>query len=266
MTRVQIGVALPIGLQTKHTLPAFTRHVEALRFDSIWVIDVLRSATQSIDCLTALSFMAAHSSSLRLGTSVFQLPLRNPVLTAKTLTSLDLLSAGRITFGVGIGQPASHIAFGCDPRTRGQRFEEGLVLLKELWTRDSVTHRGEFYQLENYTLAPQPVQSPHPPIWAGGHSEKAMARAARLADGFISIGSAPALCGVNFDWMDGAAYAHGKSALTRAVHAFLCFDESREAAAKTGERTLSQSFGFSFPIADRQAHLLGTIADCQETL
>ena len=236
MTDIQYGVMFPAGVQTDYELASYTRCVEALGFDSIWVVDIVYSDTQALDCLTALAFMAANSTTLTIGTSVMLLPLRNPILTAKAVSSLDTLSAGRVTLGIGVGEPASHTAVGCDPRTRGRRCEEGLVLLKRLWTEDSVTHQGEFYQTDGYTLAPKPRQSPHPPIWIGGHSEAAMARAARYADGFISIGPSPENCGAKFDLIDAKAKTHGKAPLTRAVNAFLCFDESRDAAAKVGSK------------------------------
>lgn len=266
MTDIEVGVAFPVGAQANYKIATYTRCVETLGFDSIWCIDVIRSGTQALDCLTALGFMAANSSKLRLGTSVLQLPLRNPILAAKIVSSLDLLSGGRVTLGIGLGEPASHNALGCDSRTRGRRCEEGLVLLKRLWTESIVSHKGEFYRLNGYTLAPKPVQSPHPPIWIGGHSEAAMARAARHADGFILIGNAPEHCGEKFDWLDNTAKAHGKGPLRRAAHTFLCFGESREAAARVGSETLTQSFGFSFPVANPHAHLLGTTTDCKTTL
>ena len=139
-------------------------------------------------------------------------------------------------------------------------------MLKKLWTEDSVTYQGEFFQVARYTLGTKPMQSPHPPIWIGGHSKAAVNRTARLADGFIGVSASAETCRTNFDSMDAQAHKLGRGPLTRAVHTFLCFAQNRDSAAEIGTTTLSQRFGRSFAISDPKAHLLGTGAECRETL
>jgi alkanesulfonate monooxygenase SsuD/methylene tetrahydromethanopterin reductase-like flavin-dependent oxidoreductase (luciferase family) len=121
---------------------------------------------------------------------VFVTPLRNPVHLAKSITSLDQLSGGRIDIGVGIGgQNQPFAAFDSGPEHLVTRFTEGLDLMKRLWTEPSVTFDGRFWQLESAPMEPKPVQRPHPPMWFGANHPKAVRRAVKLGDGFIGAGS-----------------------------------------------------------------------------
>ena len=108
MTDVQYGVTYPAGVHRHHELAGYTRRVEALGFDSMWLADIVYSDSPSLDCVAALGFMAANSTTLRLGTSVLLLPLSNPVLAAKAVSSVDVLSGGRVILGIGVGESGSH--------------------------------------------------------------------------------------------------------------------------------------------------------------
>ena len=137
-------------------LPAYARRVEELGFDSIWVTENISSGASSLECFTALSFIAANTSKLVLGPSVMLLPLRNPVLVAQTVVSLDILSGGRVVLGVGIGNDTpEHAAFGGNARHRASRSDEALEIIKRLWTEDSVTFHGKHYHMDDYQLVPR---------------------------------------------------------------------------------------------------------------
>ncbi len=136
--------------------------VEALGYDSAWVGDSLL-ARPRLEALTTLAFVAGRTRQLGIGTSVFLPPLREPVLLAYTLASLDLISGGRLTLGIGMGarDPASlheYRSVGVDPDRRLSRLEETLLLLRRLWTEQHVTHHGKHFHLEDVTVLPRPAQ------------------------------------------------------------------------------------------------------------
>src|SRR5258705_2493514 len=128
-----------------------------------------------------MTFVAAKTTRLRLVTSVMIGPYRNPVLTAKALATIDVLSKGRVTLGVGVGWMREEFeALGAPEfERRGAVTDEYIRIFKTLWTQSPASFSGEFYRFEALHCRPQPVQKPHPPIWIGGHSKAALRRAAR---------------------------------------------------------------------------------------
>jgi probable F420-dependent oxidoreductase len=148
----------------------------------------------ALEQLTLASFAAACTKSLRLITSVMILPHRHPVLAAKMLATVDVLSRGRLTVGVGVGWLREEFqALGApDFDRRGAASDEILRIFKTLWTRSPASFEGEFFRFEEVKCLPAPVQTPHPPIWIGGHSRAALRRAARYGDGWHPVGANPA--------------------------------------------------------------------------
>ena len=142
-----------------------------------------------------MAFVAGQTRTLRLVTSVMILPYRNPVLTAKMLATIDVLSRGRVTVGVGVGwlREEFEALDAPDFDRRGAVSDEYLRIFKTLWTQDPASLRGEFYRFDSLRCLPQPVQKPHPPIWIGGHSKPALRRVARLGDGWHPVGANPAV-------------------------------------------------------------------------
>src|SRR5215813_14523843 len=137
-----------------------------------------------------MSYAAACSDRLRIGCAVFVTPLYSPVHLAKSLSSLDQLSRGRLEIGVGTGGKSRQFAaFGVDPQRYVARFTEGLALMKALWTEPRVTFDGEFWQLKDAAMEPKPFAKPHPPLWFGAAGPAALRRAARMGDGFFGAGS-----------------------------------------------------------------------------
>jgi probable F420-dependent oxidoreductase len=193
---MRFAIAIPQFATDPREVRRFLRRVEELGFDGAWTQEQIigsRSAIGSkpvISPLELLAYAAACTDRIRLGCAVFVTPLRNPVHLAKSITSLDQLSGGRIDVGVGIGgQNQPFPAFDSSPEHLVTRFTEGLDLMKRLWTEPSVTFDGQFWQLENAPMEPKPVQQPHPPMWFGANQPKAVHRAVKLGDGFIGAGS-----------------------------------------------------------------------------
>jgi probable F420-dependent oxidoreductase len=179
-TMIADHVVFPVKIQSKYPYTAdgrFPGHGDAL------------------EQLSLMAFVAAKTTRLRLVTSVMILPYRNPVFTAKALATIDVLSRGRVTVGVGVGWLEEEFqALGAaDFKRRGAVSDEYIRIFKALWTTSPASFRGEFYRFDEIQCLPHPVQKPHPPIWIGGHSAAALRRVARLGDGWHPVGANPAV-------------------------------------------------------------------------
>jgi probable F420-dependent oxidoreductase len=191
---IAFGIGIPQTFDDFSTaasyLGQFVPRAEALGFEGLWVQEQIIGDAPVLEPVTLITYAAALSSRIRLGTSVLITVVRNPVQLAKSLASLDQLSNGRITVGVGIG--GSHIpepVFGVPSEHRGQRFVEGIQVMKALWTQRRATMSGKFWQLADVAMQPKPSQRPHPPLWFGARVPVALRRAARLGDGWMGAGS-----------------------------------------------------------------------------
>jgi probable F420-dependent oxidoreductase len=212
---MRFGFPIPTrgSMGSLETIRRLGRAADEYQFDSIWITDhiVIPKATKSkypyaadgrldleaaqhyLDALTVLSYLAGVTERVALGSSVLILPYRNPVLVAKMIATLDVLSRGRVILGVGVGwmreefQALNLTTF----EERGAATDEYIQILRELWTKDWPSYRGRFYSLDEVRFFPKPVQKPHPPIWIGGHTKAAIRRAARLGDGWHPIGLRP---------------------------------------------------------------------------
>jgi probable F420-dependent oxidoreductase len=149
-----------------------------------------------LEPLTLLTYLAAATKKIRLGTSVLIVPYRNPLVTAKMLAGLDVLSGGRIILGAGVGWlQEEFVALGAPPfAERGRVTDEYLRLMRECWTKDQIDFKGTYYRVSDIVFLPKPLQKPGIPIWIGGHTDGALRRAGELGDGWHPIGlRAPAL-------------------------------------------------------------------------
>ena len=151
-------------------------------------------AAEYLEQLTLLTYLAGITSNIRLVPSVMIVPYRNPLLAAKILATLDVLSGGRLTLGVGVGWMEEEFeALDTPPfAERGAVTDEYLRAFKELWTSDEPAFEGKYCRFSSIHFLPKPVQKPHPPIWVGGQSRPAMRRAAALGDGWHPVGAIPA--------------------------------------------------------------------------
>ena len=148
---------------------------------------------ESMEQITLLSYIAGQTNKIRLVTSVLIVPHRNPLVAAKSLATLDVLSGGRLVVGVGVGWMREEFqALGQPPfEEPGAVTDEYIRAFKELWTEDDPQFEGKYISFDNISLLPKPVQKPHPPIWVGGESRPALRRTAELADGWYPLGSNP---------------------------------------------------------------------------
>jgi probable F420-dependent oxidoreductase len=169
---------------------AYLRRAEALGFTSAWTQEQVLGTMPTLGPIEAMTYAAACTERIRLGCVVFVTPLHNPIHLAKSLSTLDQLSRGRIEVGVGTGgQGRMFSAFEVDPDSLVARFTEGLRLMKALWTEPQVTFDGRFWQLKGAAMEPKPFQKPYPPIWFGANHPAALRRAVRYGDGFFGAGS-----------------------------------------------------------------------------
>lgn len=194
-SRVRVAAGIPQAWTTggidRPRIRRFLERAEALGFESAWVVEQVLGTLPCLEPVELLSWAAALTSRIRLGTAVLLTPLRSPVHLAKSLATLDQLSGGRLDVGIGLGgNPKIYAAFGISAARRVARFNEGLRLMQALWTEPRVTFAGEFWQLENAALEPKPLQRPHPPLWVGAHHPDAFRRSVAWAKGFMGAGSA----------------------------------------------------------------------------
>ena len=162
---------------------------------------VSSASGEYMEQLATVSYLAGVTSTIKLLTSVMVLPHRSPVLTAKILATIDVLSNGRLIVGCGVGWMREEFeAIDAPPyEERGAVSNEYLAAFKELWTSDNPSFDGKYCSFSDITFAPKPVQQPHPPLWIGGESPPALRRAAQLGDAWYPIGSNPTFPVGTFD-------------------------------------------------------------------
>jgi probable F420-dependent oxidoreductase len=177
-------------------LAAFVRAAEDSGFDAVAFTEhpapslkwLQAGGHESLDPLTALAFVAAVTTRIKLMTYLLVLPYRNPLISAKMIATVDLLSQGRLIVGAGGGYLRSEFfALGVDFEERGALFDEAIDVIRELWVGESLTVEGRHFTARGQVSAPIPVQRPHPPIWIGGNGKNARRRVARAADGWMPL-------------------------------------------------------------------------------
>jgi len=188
---------IPLGMVLPHRSPdpvdirvvrQVAQRADTLGFRDLWVTENTLDHVFCFDPMVVLTYAAAVTTTIRLGISVVVLPVHNPIHVAHQVASLDYVSDGRAILGVGLGREAHYTEFQIPRERRVRRFREGVKLIKALWTEPQVHYQGEIYQLDGGTMAPKPVQKPHPPIWLGGTHPDALRRAAAIADGWMGSG------------------------------------------------------------------------------
>jgi len=204
------GVVLPhIGPYAREhvvdRVQTAARQAEALGFHSLWVGDhvvipsqinskypyhpegkfPINPADNFLEPLTVLSYVAACTTTVRLGTGVLIIPYRHPIVTAKMVATLDVLSRGRVILGAGVGWMVEEFDYlGAPYHERGAQTDEYLRAMKALWTEEEPSFQGRYQNFSHLRCEPKPVQKPYPPIWIGGHSQAAFRRTVTLADGW----------------------------------------------------------------------------------
>jgi probable F420-dependent oxidoreductase len=187
---VRVGLAIggwPFGPAESDRFWAFVDRAEELGFDSIWLSDRLVSTAPILEPITGLAAIAGRTRKLKFGMSVVVLPLRNPVVLAKEIATIDFLSDGRMlpAFGIGTDDEREYEAAGVAKEERAGRTDEAVALMRRLWSEEHVTHHGRYYHVSDVTIAPRPVQKALP-VWFGGRSEAAYRRVGRSGDGWLA--------------------------------------------------------------------------------
>lgn len=246
------------------------RRVEALGFDSVWCGDHVSFHLPLYESLTLLAAYAAITERIRLGTAVYLLALRPPAVVAKITATLDVLSGGRLIFGVGVGgeNPKEFEACGVPHRERGARVTEALEVVRALWRDTPATFKGRFTSFERVSIDPKPVQQPGPPIWIGGRSDAALARAGRQGDGWVSYVVTPERYRRSLDKIHAAAAAHGRrlDGFATAHLTFITVGRDYEQARRTWVARLSRRYAQDFgPLAEKYG-VIGTPDQCAERL
>ena len=270
---MQFGLGLPNlnPVDPTETLLRLAQAAQELVFDSIWVSDHvfmpyeyapnypysttgrlgLTATDHILDPLTTLTFLAGTVPTPRLGISVLIIPYRNPIVTAKMLVTLDVLSGGRVILGAGVGwMPEEFAALRASYEHRGQVTDEYIRIFQELCTAEKPVFQGEHYQIANLGFYPKPLQKPHPPVWIGGYTLSALRRAVRLGDGWHPSNLVP------------DALAEKVSILRR-----LCDEAGRDPASLTiSTRVNNVAFGDSGDTVGRPSPLSGTAPQMIDTI
>ncbi|MFP8879185.1 MAG: LLM class flavin-dependent oxidoreductase [Myxococcota bacterium] len=244
------------------------RNAEALGYDSIWAGDHISFHIPILESLTLLSFLAAATERIALGTAVYLMPLRPPALIAKITSTLDVLSGGRLTLGIGVGGefPPEFEASGVPVTERGSRTDEAIEVVRRLWTEDRVEHRGRHFEFGPVSIDPKPSVSP--PIWIGGRRPPAFRRAGQLGDGYISHMTAPDTYRTNLEIIQTHAREANRGAQPFATAAFLftVLDDRHDAALDRAVTMLEGMYRVPFREAAPKYCLLGRPEDCLEQM
>jgi probable F420-dependent oxidoreductase len=266
----EIHSGVVMTAQDRDGVVALARRVEDAGFDSIWVGDHVSFYIPILESLTLLSFVAAATERVRLGTAVYLLPLRHPTITAKVAATVDVLSGGRLTLGIGVGGefPPEFEACGIPVNQRGARADEAIGLLRRLWSEDGVEHHGRHFDFGPVSLNPKPLQAGGPPIVVGGRKERAFRRAGRLADGYISHMCSAEMYAQNLAAMRQHARDAGRGEVPFATSSFVftILDDDYDKALDRAAEMLGMIYNRPFRDAARKYCLLGRPEDCLEQM
>ncbi len=281
---VEFGIRLPVAgpLASPSAILAVAQRAEELGYDALWVHDYLvwtkeldrthiscgsiemfdgEKVPNFYESVTTLAYVAGMTRSIRLGTAVLCLPYRRPVVAAKQLANLDVLSEGRLILGVGVGAPKSthnqdFEVLGIPRAEKYERFAEYLGIIREVWTKDRPFYSGRFVSLPETEINPKPVQRPHPPVWMGGSRPKAVELAARFCDGWLPAWFTPERYRDRIPELYAAARVHGRGSakFTIGSEIVACIAYSDEEAIATSRATVQTlSSGFTVRSAEEAA-------------
>jgi probable F420-dependent oxidoreductase len=267
---------LKIGIQTIHRrteptsepwrptvdeLATLVELVDDCGYDSLWVGDHLAFAVSILDPLLQLAQAAVVSPRLTLGTNVYLLPLRHPGPVAKQVASLDHLCEGRLIFGVGVGGefPKEFAVAGVPLNERGARLSAAIPLLRQLWSGEPVSYGGKYFgEFSEVAMQPPARQPGGPPIWCGGRADAALARAGRLADGWISYVVTPEQYRTALAKIEAAAEGRAIERFGTGHLLFVRLDATYEKALDVSAASLSQRYAMDFRRAAERYAALGT--------
>ena len=219
---MKLGICIPNhwGVEDVRSIFSLATMAEEMGFDSIWVSEHVFNAgpvhqrlggRPYYDPLAILSYVAAITTRIGLGTSVLVLPYHNPIRLAKTAATLDVMSGGRLILGVGVGALEQELnALGARLAERGAIVDEAIAIMKELWTQEDPTYQGRYHSFSGMKFSPKPIQKPHIPLLVGGNSPGAIRRAARHGNGWHPTALPPAELTRKIEYLREQAEATGR--------------------------------------------------------
>ena len=248
--------------------------MEQLGFDSLWVWDHILLGVEPnfpiIESLTLLTAIAARTSRIKLGTGILVLPMRNPVILAKQLASMDQLSDGRLLMGMASGWYRREFnAIGVPFEQRGKIMDENLDLLKRFWTEHTVSAKVRHYDVPAGVMFPKPVQKPHPPILIGGYVDRVLKRAAVSGDGWLTYFYRPEGFAKSWGKIRDFAKAAGKEpdSLLNASQLPIMIGKSRQAVESRMMEWLTKEWDFAaWSDSTKDSAVMGTVDECVEQL
>jgi probable F420-dependent oxidoreductase len=248
--------------------------MEELGFDSLWVWDHILLGVEPnfplIESLTLLTAIGARTKKIKLGTGILVLPMRNPVILAKQLATMDLLSDGRLLLGMASGWYRREFnAIGVPFEQRGKIMDENLEILKRFWTEHMVSAKFRHYDIPAGVMYPKPVQKPHPPILIGGYVDRVLKRAAVSGDGWLTYFYRPESFARSWSKIRGFAKQAGKDpdALLNASQLPIAIGKSRQAVESKMMEWLTKEWDFaSWSESTKDSAIMGTVDDCVEQL
>lgn len=243
MRKIGLAFVNPAPLTKPAYVVDFAKKCEEMGVHSMWIID--RIAYDNLEPLTVLAAAAGVTQKIRLGTSLLLPALRHPTLLAKTVATLDFVSNGRVTLGVGFGSRENDFSAVEVPyERRGSRAAEAVQLMRRIWTEENVTHKGNFFNVQNLALGPKPVQNAIP-IFTGGSAEIALKRAGTWADGYICGSSA--IPDFASTWNKIAAYARAAGRdpghIEKAGLTFMAINDDQAKAVETVGAYVTRYYG-----------------------
>ena len=266
---VNFGIRIPNSgpLASPQSMLQVAHEVESLGFDSVWVHDHLTWSNEIhrthissgsddshtdnpspdfFEAMTSLAFIAGQVHRVRLGIACVVVPCRNPLLAAKQIATLDVLSGGRLDIGVGIGSPSTiksreYEVLGIDRKQRGKIADDHLRAMKTIWSDHPASYDGPFVKFEDAEICPKPFQKPNPPLWVGGWTEAAMRRTAALGDGWLPAWLLPEDIGKRFSEVKAMAGKQGRdpAKIRLGIEVYGCIDQDSAKARKDGYGTLA---------------------------
>ena len=246
---ISIPQHVPDGTFDPAKLRDYLTRAESFGFHSAWTQEAVLGSAPTLAPLELMTFAAACTERLRLGCAVFVSPLHNPVHLAKSISTLDQLSRGRVEVGMATGgRGRMFSAFEVDPASLVARFTEGLRLMKACWTEPRITFSGRFWQLDGASQEPKPFQKPYPPLWIGGHHPAAVRRALRYGNGFFGAGSSTTAQFAQQVHVLRAALAESKqdpSTFQIAKRVYIVIDDDTTRAHERADAGLKRIYGVS---------------------
>jgi len=273
-THIPCGIELPQvffdGPVDMDHIRTFALRAEGLGYDSLWLQERVIGDFAMLEPVTLLSYAAAITNKLKLGTSVILLPLRNPIQLAKAYSTLDVMSGGRAIMGVGLG--GGHLGshenvFGYTREGRVTRFTEAVRIMKLLWTEPKASFQGRYWSFNDVSMEPKPLQKPHLPLIFGGHHENALRRAVKYGNGWMGAGSSSSNAfvresGMIRQFLDETKRDPAMFGVAKRVYLAVDGDKAR------GERRIREWFGRRYKNADLgpRVSIWGGANECTERI